>query len=202
MLSRSGCGEHNPQRENTQQQQYHRANFTRIDRFHRQPREHNQQGQGNPLPRRRSRRPNVWLGGDGRIRRVRCQEAWVHSHAAALFEGRRALVQISTPQFHLSVPTSGRLWYRHACDAWCTGEDSNLRSSKERQIYSLLPLTARPPVHNRRPGRIDSRSEHKLRHALPNPIHTTHSADVFPRSNWKGRHTSLGMITAGYSGSA
>src|SRR5580692_8954001 len=32
---------------------------------------------------------------------------------------------------------------------WCTGEDSNLRSSKERQIYSLLPLTARPPVHTR-----------------------------------------------------
>jgi hypothetical protein len=31
---------------------------------------------------------------------------------------------------------------------WCTGEDSNLRSSKERQIYSLLPLTARPPVHS------------------------------------------------------
>ncbi len=31
---------------------------------------------------------------------------------------------------------------------WWTGEDSNLRSSKERQIYSLLPLTARPPVHN------------------------------------------------------
>src|ERR1700719_92620 len=33
-------------------------------------------------------------------------------------------------------------------DCWCTGEDSNLRSSKERQIYSLLPLTTRPPVHN------------------------------------------------------
>src|SRR5213078_3687895 len=30
--------------------------------------------------------------------------------------------------------------------SWCTGEDSNLRSSKERQVYSLLPLTARPPV--------------------------------------------------------
>ncbi len=29
---------------------------------------------------------------------------------------------------------------------WCTGEDSNLRSSLERQIYSLLPLTTRPPV--------------------------------------------------------
>ena len=29
---------------------------------------------------------------------------------------------------------------------WWTGEDSNLRSSKERQVYSLLPLTARPPV--------------------------------------------------------
>ena len=35
-----------------------------------------------------------------------------------------------------------------ASNLWCTGEDSNLRSSKERQIYSLLPLTARPPVHN------------------------------------------------------
>ncbi len=32
---------------------------------------------------------------------------------------------------------------------WCTGEDSNLRSSGERQIYSLLPLTTRPPVHSR-----------------------------------------------------
>src|SRR5690348_9794993 len=32
---------------------------------------------------------------------------------------------------------------------WCTGEDSNLRSSGERQIYSLLPLTTRPPVHLR-----------------------------------------------------
>src|SRR3954465_3301871 len=31
---------------------------------------------------------------------------------------------------------------------WCTGEDSNLRSSKERQIYSLLPLTTRPPVQS------------------------------------------------------
>ena len=31
---------------------------------------------------------------------------------------------------------------------WRTGEDSNLRSSKERQIYSLLPLTTRPPVHH------------------------------------------------------
>ena len=32
---------------------------------------------------------------------------------------------------------------------WCTGEDSNLRSSGERQIYSLLPLTTRPPVRAR-----------------------------------------------------
>ena len=29
---------------------------------------------------------------------------------------------------------------------WCTGKDSNLRSPKGRQIYSLLPLTTRPPV--------------------------------------------------------
>jgi hypothetical protein len=39
-----------------------------------------------------------------------------------------------------SVPIPYSLYF------WCTGEDSNLRSSKERQIYSLLPLTARPPV--------------------------------------------------------
>ena len=32
-------------------------------------------------------------------------------------------------------------------NSWCTGEDSNLRSAKARQIYSLLPLTTRPPVH-------------------------------------------------------
>ncbi len=32
-------------------------------------------------------------------------------------------------------------------NSWCTGEDSNLRNSNEWQIYSLLPLTARPPVH-------------------------------------------------------
>ena len=31
---------------------------------------------------------------------------------------------------------------------WCTGEGSNLRRSKDRQIYSLLPLTTRPPVQN------------------------------------------------------
>src|SRR4051812_32167328 len=36
---------------------------------------------------------------------------------------------------------------------WCTGEDSNLRNSNEWQIYSLLPITARPPVHNFNPSR-------------------------------------------------
>src|SRR6185437_14399218 len=51
---------------------------------------------------------------------------------------------------------------------WCTGEDSNLRSSKERQIYSLLPLTARPPVpvpkatKNRRLGPTFTRPEWTL----------------------------------------
>ena len=36
---------------------------------------------------------------------------------------------------------------------WCTGEDSNLRSSEERQIYSLLPLTTRSPVRRTEPDR-------------------------------------------------
>jgi hypothetical protein len=40
-----------------------------------------------------------------------------------------------------------RFMRTHSIETWCTGEDSNLRSSKERQVYSLLPLTARPPVH-------------------------------------------------------
>ena len=35
---------------------------------------------------------------------------------------------------------------------WCTGEDSNLRSSEERQIYSLLPLTTRSPVRCTEPA--------------------------------------------------
>src|ERR1700678_2173398 len=47
---------------------------------------------------------------------------------------------------------------------WCTGEDSNLRSSKERQIYSLLPLTARPPVP-RHPA--DKFCRRELRPTLP-----------------------------------
>ena len=65
---------------------------------------------------------------------------------------------------------------------WCTGEDSNLRSSKERQIYSLLPLTARPPVHSRRP----------LAPGLRKKVltHTAHSADAFPRRNLEGSFTS------------
>ena len=55
---------------------------------------------------------------------------------------------------------------------WCTGEDSNLRSSKERQIYSLLPLTARPPVHNRVPGVTPPASLSKfLAKISPRPSH-------------------------------
>ena len=50
-------------------------------------------------------------------------------------------------KFILPIPGTSNLW--------CTGEDSNLRSSKERQIYSLLPLTARPPVHNQNSKRHD-----------------------------------------------
>ena len=31
-------------------------------------------------------------------------------------------------------------------ELWCTGKDSNLRTSEEGQIYSLLALTTHPPV--------------------------------------------------------
>src|SRR5258707_14180601 len=35
-----------------------------------------------------------------------------------------------------------------ASSLWCTGKDSNLRTSEEGQIYSLLALTTHPPVQN------------------------------------------------------
>ena len=47
-----------------------------------------------------------------------------------------------------SAPRAFQCRKSFSLKSWCTGEDSNLRSSKERQIYSLLPLTARPPVPN------------------------------------------------------
>jgi hypothetical protein len=57
--------------------------------------------------------------------------------------------------------------------SWCTGEDSNLRSSKERQIYSLLPLTARPPVpitpNRRRPVRRGPEKPHRSPAQTPHP---------------------------------
>ena len=65
---------------------------------------------------------------------------------------------------------------------WCTGEDSNLRSSKERQIYSLLPLTARPPVPNHpsdedlSPGTLPAPSVNPLPGALSNASHSAHQA--------------------------
>ena len=47
---------------------------------------------------------------------------------------------------HSQLPDPGNSFANHRIQFWCTGEDSNLRSSWERQIYSLLPLTTRPPV--------------------------------------------------------
>ena len=66
--------------------------------------------------------------------------------------------------------------------SWCTGEDSNLRSSKERQIYSLLPLTARPPVP-KRPSDEDLSPEpriHYLRRKGPKASHLPHPALSMP----------------------
>jgi hypothetical protein len=56
---------------------------------------------------------------------------------------------------------------------WCTGEDSNLRSSKERQIYSLLPLTARPPVHSH------PTDEHPIREAQSKTLSVPPSTRAF-----------------------
>ncbi len=53
--------------------------------------------------------------------------------------------------------------------SWCTGEDSNLRSSWERQIYSLLPLTTRPPVHSQpsKPKSVSPETPHENRSGSP-----------------------------------
>lgn len=59
----------------------------------------------------------------------------------ALLAGTLSIQPADPPRFKLV--TRGRC---RTSILWCTGEDSNLRSSKERQIYSLLPLTTRPPV--------------------------------------------------------
>ena len=92
---------------------------------------------------------------------------------------------------------SRRSWSQvHRSNPWCTGEDSNLRSSKERQIYSLLPLTARPPVHIAGREKISQSDQTYSTECFSTP---THSADAFPRSQRKpGRQ--FGMIAAGYSG--
>src|SRR5216683_672527 len=47
---------------------------------------------------------------------------------------------------------------------WCTGKDSNLRTSEEGQIYSLLALTTHPPVQNCRTVRPSCLSGIPCRH--------------------------------------
>ena len=46
---------------------------------------------------------------------------------------------------HITGPPALVRTYREKC--WCTGVDSNHRTPKGGQIYSLLALTAHPPVH-------------------------------------------------------
>ena len=77
--------------------------------------------------------------------------------------------------------------------SWCTGEDSNLRSSKERQIYSLLPLTARPPVPNHSSDEIPPASTQFSPHLNPSSAHAA-SAHPAPSGNLRhfGACTSVG----------
>src|SRR4029077_3609291 len=57
---------------------------------------------------------------------------------------------------------------------WCTGKDSNLRTSEEGQIYSLLALTTHPPVQNCRTVRP------LLPASLPASLPTIrHSSQIF-----------------------
>jgi hypothetical protein len=125
MLSRSEACQHDPHREKTQQHQYHRPNPARIDGFCRQPKQHCQKRQRQPHPA-----PGTRL----QIHGSNIHSQTVNSHPAL----QPCCATHHTAGAETPAPANN----------WCTGEDSNLRSSKERQIYSLLPLTTRPPVHN------------------------------------------------------
>src|ERR1700733_7502006 len=89
---------------------------------------------------------------------------------------------------------------------WCTGEDSNLRSSKERQIYSLLPLTARPPVPRHPADKLCRRELRPTLPALSSPMRlsskTQPSAHRLPSGNLRqiGACTSSGITAKDRSG--
>ena len=51
----------------------------------------------------------------------------------------------NTRDFGCGLPLRSR---PQIASTWCTGKDSNLRTSEEGQIYSLLALTTHPPVQN------------------------------------------------------
>src|SRR5205823_14044288 len=57
---------------------------------------------------------------------------------------KRSLVKNSR-DFGCGLPLRSR---PQTASTWCTGKDSNLRTSEEGQIYSLLALTTHPPVQN------------------------------------------------------
>src|ERR1700730_10571161 len=59
---------------------------------------------------------------------------------------------------------------------WCTGKDSNLRTSEEGQIYSLLALTTHPPVQNCRTVRPYLLIRHFLQTSTPRRIVQTDSS--------------------------
>jgi hypothetical protein len=79
---------------------------------------------------------------------------------------------------------------------WCTGEDSNLRNSNEWQIYSLLPLTARPPVPKHTPSaetcRRGSSYSTRLRRKQPHSTHHDLTRSLSP--DYRSMH--LSGITA------
>ena len=63
----------------------------------------------------------------------------LHANPASTHRTRSATILRCIPRIRIKLASRLK-------PIWCTGEDSNLRSSLERQIYSLLPLTTRPPV--------------------------------------------------------
>jgi hypothetical protein len=95
------------------------------------------------------------------------------------------------------APVGMTIFPSQRSNPWCTGEDSNLRSSKERQIYSLLPLTARPPVHKRRPGPNMLPTCQKKSPRNQRSSTRPHSADVSRAASPKEIYRQCGMIAAG-----
>ena len=91
----------------------------------------------------------------GSITSLRCTQVLPANSARIASVARRILISCRvlharTPRATNDASAISSRFTRNpfTANGWCTGKDSNLRTSEEGQIYSLLALTTHPPVQN------------------------------------------------------